>query len=449
MIDVMKEKDLYLSAFAQLDKQTADEPAFLRRLRETAIERFAELGFPTARNEDWRFTSVARLAQTPFRPGLPEDGEGRDLLSEFRQSVGDPDALGHGLVFLNGHLLDQPGGTRLPGGVTVRPLREQLDLHPEEVEPHLARYAGYESHAFTALNTAFLRDGAFVHVPNGTLLDRPLYLVHLSANRGEPTVSHPRNLVVVGRNSQVTLVEAYVGRDGEVYFTNAVTELVVGENAFVDHYKLQREGRDAFHVANTQIHQARSSNFTSLYVSLGGGLVRNEVRSLLGAEGCEATINGLYLATDRQHVDNLTVIDHAKPHCASHELYKGILDGRAHGVFNGKIFVRQDAQKTDAKQTNQTLLLSEDAVINTKPQLEIFADDVKCTHGATVGQLAADALFYLRSRGLGLEEARDLLTYAFANDVIEKIKVEPLRRRLEELLLARQHLPAPSDVEEI
>jgi Fe-S cluster assembly protein SufD len=447
MIDVMKEKDLYLSAFAQLEKETADDPAFLRRLREAAIERFAELGFPTARNEDWRFTNVTRLAQTPFRPGQPEDGEGRSLLAEARQAVGEADGF-HSLLLRNGHLAGQPGAG-LPGGVIVSPLRAHLRTRPGEVEPHLARYAGYENHAFTALNTAFLRDGAFVHVPNGTLLERPLYLVHVSASRGEPTVSHPRNLIVVGRNSQVTLVEVYLGRDGEVYFTNAVTEIVVGENAFVDHYKLQSEGRDAFHVANTQVHQARSSNFTSLFVSLGGGLVRNEVRSLLGAEGCECTINGLYLATDRQHVDNLTVIDHAKPHCASHELYKGILDGKAHGVFNGKIFVRQDAQKTDAKQTNQTLLLSEDAVINTKPQLEIFADDVKCTHGATVGQLAADALFYLRSRGLGLAEARDLLTYAFANDVIEKIKVEPLRRRLEELLLARQNLPAVSEVEEV
>src|SRR5262249_35960865 len=233
---------------------------------------------------------------------------------------------------------------------------------------------------------------------------------------GEPAVAHPRSLVVAGTSSQLTLVETYAGRDGEVYFTNAVTEVVAGENAVLDHYKVQRESRAAFHVATTQVRQARSSNFSSHFIGLGGGLVRNEVRALLDAEGCECTVNGLYVAGGRQHADNHTVIDHARPHCASHELYKGILDGHAHGVFNGKIFVREDAQKTDAKQTNQTLLLSDDAVINTKPQLEIYADDVKCTHGATVGQLDAESLFYLRARGIGLDEARSLLIFAFAND---------------------------------
>src|SRR5205085_714637 len=232
------------------------------------------------------------------------------------------------------------------------------------------------------------------------------------------------------------------------YLTNAVTEISAAENAVIDHYKVQQEGPQATHIANTQIQQGRGSNFKSHYIGFGGALVRNEARVLFTDEGSEATINGLYVAAGRQHVDNHTVIDHAKAHCASHELYKGILDGKAHGVFNGKIFVRQDAQKTDAKQTNQTLLLSEGAVINTKPQLEIFADDAKCTHGATVGQLAADALFYLRTRGIGLDQARALLTYAFANDVIERIQVEPLRRRLADLLLARQHLPAGREAEE-
>jgi Fe-S cluster assembly protein SufD len=233
-----------------------------------------------------------------------------------------------------------------------------------------------------------------------------------------------------------------------VTFTNGVTEIHVGDGAVVDHYRLQRESQAAFHICNVVSHQSRRSSFSTHLISQGGGLVRNETRVLLGGEGCETTVNGLYLAGGTQHVDNHTVIDHAKPHGASHELYKGILDGKARGVFNGKIFVRQDAQKTDAKQTNQTLLLSDDATINTKPQLEIFADDVKCTHGATVGNLDEDAIFYLRSRGLGLAQARSLLTYAFANDIISRIKVEPLRRKLEAMLLSAQHLPTDTSMRE-
>jgi Fe-S cluster assembly protein SufD len=236
-------------------------------------------------------------------------------------------------------------------------------------------------------------------------------------------------------------VESYVGLGQGTYFTNAVTEVVVANNATLDHYKVQREDRQAFHVHTLQVLQGPGSNFSNHALTFGGSLVRNEINAVLKAEGCHCTLNGLYLAGGRQHVDNHTVIDHALPHCESHELYKGILDGHARGVFNGKIFVRQDAQKTDAKQTNQTLLLSPDATINTKPQLEIFADDVKCTHGATVGQLDADAVFYLRSRGLSLEAARSLLTFAFANDIISRVPVGPLRAQLEETLLAAQNLP--------
>jgi Fe-S cluster assembly protein SufD len=253
---------------------------------------------------------------------------------------------------------------------------------------------------------------------------------------------------VAATSSQLTLVESFLGLGDDTYLTNAVTEVVAGENSQIDHYKLVHEGSAAFHVGALQVHQSRNSRFSSSLVTMSGGWVRNEARVVLDAEGCEATLNGLYQASGRQHVDNHTVIDHAKPHCASHELFKGILDDQAHGVFHGKIFVRQDAQKTDAKQTNQTLLLSEEAVIDTKPQLEIFADDVKCTHGATVGQLAADSLFYLRSRGLGLEAARALLIYAFANDLVGRIKVEPIRARLEETLLARRQLPLDQEVKE-
>jgi Fe-S cluster assembly protein SufD len=253
-------------------------------------------------------------------------------------------------------------------------------------------------------------------------------------------------------NSQATIVETYVGLEeverSEACFTNAVTELVLAENAVVAHYKIQRESKTAFHMATLQVQQDRSSNFSSHNIALGGSLARNDVNIVLDAEGCECTLNGLYMAGGRQLIDNHTRIDHAKPHCTSHELYKGILDDQARGVFNGKIYVHQDAQKTDAKQTNRTLLLSEDAVINTKPQLEIFADDVKCTHGASIGQLAEEAIFYLRSRGIGKEDARSLLTFAFANDIIGRIKLEPIRVQLEKTLLAGRSLPGGREMEE-
>jgi Fe-S cluster assembly protein SufD len=265
-------------------------------------------------------------------------------------------------------------------------------------------------------------------------------------------MSHPRTLIVAGVNSQATIVESYVSlEDTEkpaAFFTNAVTEAVLAENAVIDHYKIQRESGKAFHIATFQVQQGRSSNFSSHSIALGGSLARNEVNAVLDAEGCECTLNGLYMAGGRQLMDNHTRIDHAKPHGTSHELYKGILDDTARGVFNGKICVHQDAQKTDAKQTNRTLLLSDDAVINTKPQLEIFADDVKCTHGASIGQLAEEAIFYLRSRGIDKEDARSLLTFAFANDIIGRIKIEPIRAQLEKILLAGRRLPAGRELEE-
>jgi Fe-S cluster assembly protein SufD len=430
----------FLAAFNRLEKELArhGRPA-LQRLRKAAIARFNEVGFPTARTEDWRFTSVTPLVKTPFEFTSPAD---RSLSAGRLREILGMD-VANCLVFVNGVFARELSATPdLPNGVIAGSLAEALDKDPETVESHLAKYARFEDLPFTALNTALFRDGAFVVVPRGKLVEAPLHLIFVTTTSGTALAVYPRNLIVLGSGSQATLVESYVGSGEAVYLTNPVTEIVVGDGAVVDHYKVQRESSAAFHVANTQIRMDQSSNFTSHFLSFGGRLVRNEVRALLDAEGCECTLNGLYLATGRQHVDNHTVIDHAKPHCASHELYKGILDGHGQGVFNGKIFVRQDAQKTDAKQTNQTLLLSDDATINTKPQLEIFADDVKCTHGATVGQLDAEATFYLQTRGIGKDEARSLLTYAFANDVVSRVKVAAVREGLEQALLAAQGLPA-------
>ncbi|MGH8309983.1 MAG: Fe-S cluster assembly protein SufD, partial [Steroidobacteraceae bacterium] len=289
---------------------------------------------------------------------------------------------------------------------------------------------------------ALFTDGAYIHVPAHTVLERPIHVLFIStgATNGHSAMSHPRVLVVLDDDSQAAVVESYAGPDGARYFTNVVTEIALGAHAVLDHYKLQRESAEAYHVGSIYLRAARSANCTSHSISVGGALVRNDVMAVLAGEGGECTLNGLYLADGQRHVDNHTTIDHAMPHCDSREIYKGILADRARGVFNGKIIVRPDAQKTDAKQTNKALLLSDDAQINTKPQLEIFANDVKCTHGAAVGQLDEDAIFYLRARGLDLQQARDMLIHAFAGDVLNRIRIEPLRKSLEEHLLSE--LPA-------
>jgi len=278
-----------------------------------------------------------------------------------------------------------------------------------------------------------------VYLPKGTLLEAPIHLIFVSAPSDAPIVSHPRTLVVAGEGSQASVIESYVGLGGGSYFTNAVSEILVGANAHLTHYKLQREGDGAFHVGTVAARQQADSTFTSHSVSFGGLLVRSDTNATLDAEGSTCTLNGLYMVAGRQHVDHHTLIDHRKPHGSSRELYKGVLDGHATGVFNGKVFVRPDAQKSDAGQVNKNLLLSEGATMNTKPQLEIFADDVKCSHGATIGRLDADAIFYLRARGIGAAAARNLLTYAFANELLNRMDVEPIRRQLEAVLSSRLH----------
>ncbi len=401
----MEQTNHYLSDFERLEKQPA-APA-LQRLRKTAIARFAELGFPGPRDEEWRFTPLTPLVQTPFR----------------LSPVAAPFPLGD----------DRP----LPEGVIACSLAEALQKHPQLVEPHLARCADFKRNAFAALNTAFLRDGAFVYVPANVAVEEPIHLsaVVAASDDNHPHVWHRRALVVLGRNARATVIEDFSGPQ-TTYFTTAVTEIVVGDNAELDHYKIQEEGPEAYHVGVMQVQLGRAARFSSHAFTLGGLWTRNEINAVFAGEGGECTLNGLYRGDGRRLIDNHTFIDHAVPNCVSHELYKGVLGDKARGVFNGKIYVRQDAQKTDAKQTNKTLLLSEEATINTKPQLEIYADDVKCTHGATVGQLDDESIFYLRSRGVGLEEARNLLIYAFANDVIGRVKVSSLRERLERTLLA-------------
>jgi Fe-S cluster assembly protein SufD len=405
-----------------------DAPPWLREIRRSGFDRFERLGFPTTREEDWRFTSVAPIASGTFQPG---DGrESRISRAELESHV-LPDTAAR-IVVVNG--VFAPSLSSLPGrgtGVEACSLREAVAADPG-LGRHLGRIAPPDRDSFVALNTAFLQDGAFVRIAAGTTAPGPIQL--LFWGDGAWAVAHPRVLVVAGAGSDARIVESYAGREGDRYFANAVTEVVVEENAGLDHYKVIRDSLQAFHVASMHLHLGRDARVASHSITLGGALVRNEVVAVLEGEGIDCTLNGLYLADGDRLVDNHTTIDHARPHCASHEVYKGILDGRARAVFNGKIIVRPDAQKTDAKQTNKALLLSEDGQINTKPQLEIFADDVKCTHGATVGQLDEDAMFYLQARGIGREDARNMLIHAFAGDILGRVRHEALRERLERTL---------------
>ena len=410
------------------------EPQWLQAIRQTAMERFSELGFPTPRQEEWKYTKVDFTRKIAFEPASPGiNGLTEDRLDQLTFTNLECPRI----VFVNGYYSRKLSSLHeLSFGIQVQSLAEALRENPELVKPHLARYAGYQDHAFVALNTAFIQDGAFVHIPKGTRNQEPIHLLFLSNASEKAAVSHPRNLIVVDEDSQAVIVESYVGLDQQPYFTNLVTEIAVGKNAVLDHYKLHRESDEAFHIATLQIHQDRSSNVRTFDVTLGGALTRNEVNGVLDGEGAECALDGLYLVSDGQHVDNHTRLEHAKPHCDSREVYKGILDGKATGVFHGRIVVQPDAQKTDSKQTNNNLLLSDEAVINTKPQLEIYANDVKCTHGATVGQLDEQALFYLRSRGIGSTTARSLLIYAFASQMVEEIRVESVRSQLDDYLFS-------------
>jgi Fe-S cluster assembly protein SufD len=454
MIAVKEQQDTYLSSFSRLEKKFADKhPEWLHSLRKDAILRFADLGFPTTRNEEWKYTNLAPIARTAFQLAR-RDAKLKSAVAEKLQNSPLACVNCGKLVFVDGQYRPELStADGLPAQVKASSLSAALAPASEFLpllEAHLARYASYHDRALVALNTAFMQDGAVIEIPKDQIVDRPIYLLHVSTaaagNGTQPKVTHPRNLIIVGSNVQATLVEGYLGLGASTYFTNAVTEVVVGEGAVVEYTKVQEESGPSYHVGTLQFHLGRSSSVHATTVDFGGLLAREDTVAALDGEGGECTLNGLYVSAGRQHVDNHTVIDHAKPHCSSRELYKGVLDGNSTGVFNGKIIVRQDAQKTDSKQSNKNLLLSGDAVINTKPQLEIYADDVKCTHGATIGQIDAEALFYLRSRGIGVDEARALLTQAFANDVLDKIRLKSLRNILKDSLLTRLAINSRSEI---
>ena len=419
------------AAFAQNGGRAA--PTWVRDARLVAISRFEALGFPTMKNEDWHFTNPAPIAAAEFT-----------LLHGADSKVGPAAVAPHRfdpswpvLVFVNGRFRAELSAGSPPAGVTVMDLPRALREMPDLLEQHLTRIAKTKNASFTALNTAFLDDGAVIHIGANVEAAAPVHLIFVADDSAADGAAHLRNLIVAERGSQAGVVESYVSTGAARYLTNAVTEVHVGDGATLRHVKVQRESERAYHVHTVEAVQGRDSHFQSFSFASGGALSRTNIYTALAGPGCGATLNGLYMTDGEQHVDHQTRIEHIAPNCFSRELYKGILGGASHGVFNGKVYVHPEAQKTDGKQTNANLLLSERARVDTKPQLEIFADDVKCTHGATVGRLDEMALFYLESRGIGADVSRRLLTYAFAADVIETIEMAPVRARLESLTLAR------------
>jgi len=449
----------YLEAYNHVTAQGAEhEPVWLRQMREEGWARFSAKGFPTTHDEDWRFTNLAAAARTPFHRAarinaahLAKEIEGYRLKGAVCQ-----------LVFVNGHFspeLSEMGG--LPRGLEICALKRAFDCGLEEcapggIEQHLGRYADIRRDVFAALNTALWEDGAYLRIRRGAAIEHPVHLLYVSAGAGEQIMTHPRTLVVAEEQSQASVVEDYVSIGDEAGFSNAVTELVAGDSAVVSHFLVERENPAAFNVSTLRIEQARAANVASHSILLGGGLVRNNVHPVLAGEGTECLINGLFVGAGHQHLDNYMLVEHARPNGASRQFYNGILDGHARGVFHGRIVVHKDAQKTDAKQTNRNLLLADTARIDTKPQLEIHADDVKCTHGATIGQIEEEQLFYLRSRGFPEMEARNLLLYAFAAECLDRMHEpaarafaeELIQRRLSELVLAQNERAGQLHTEE-
>jgi Fe-S cluster assembly protein SufD len=435
--ELATQKNPFHEAFQTLQQnQTAEVPSWLRRLRENAMARYEEVGFPTTKEEEWKYTNVAPLARIGFTPLL----DGAPTCANDFTGSGISETRNSQLVFVNGRLRDDLSSlTALPAEVVVLDLSQAIadQRYSAIARKHLARHADFVASGFTALNTAFINRGAFVYIPKGITVDVPLQLLFISDPTEPKKLISPRVLVIAEENSNATMIESYVSAHDAPYFTNAVVEVVLKDGARLEHYKVQREGGQAFHIATTVADLGASSSYDSTTITFGGQLSRHDIHVTMDHEGAECWVDGLYLVTSAQHTDTHSVIDHRKPHCTSHQLYKGILDGKSRAVFNGKIFVRHDAQKTDAMQTNKNLLLSNEARVDTKPQLEILADDVKCAHGAAVGQIEEDELFYLETRGIHPDLARNLLTYGFAEEVIGKIRIDSIRAQLDEAVLHR------------
>jgi Fe-S cluster assembly protein SufD len=434
--ELVKSDSTYQTAFRAAKDATPTVP-WLELVRSGAIERFEQIGFPSVHEEEWKYTNLAPLAKENFQPAIkPSDVSTAEDAARFAY----PETADAHLVVVNGFLReDLSVTTALGDAVAIDLFNAASDARYNKiVRKYLARNANYHDNGLKALNTAFLQSGLFLWIPKNVKLETPLQVTFLSD--GPETASFPRLLVVADENSLATLIESYVSKDGDGrYFTNSIAEVVLKDGARLEHYRVQNESTLAFHVATTAAELGRASSYDVTSINLGAQLARHDVSVVLDHEGAECWVDGLYVVGPDQHSDTHSVIDHKEPHCNSHQLYKGILDGNGRAVFNGKIFVREGAQKTDAMQTNKNLLLSPHARVDTKPQLEIYADDVKCAHGAAVGQLDEEELFYLQARGLNPELGRNLLTYGFAEEVIGKIKIESIRSQLDEAVLQQLH----------
>jgi Fe-S cluster assembly protein SufD len=406
---------------------------WVRALRADAMEIFLDKGFPDMRMEEWKYTDIRTLTRHHFTPS-PGSADIHESSLETRLLNNEP---AHRLVFVDGHFAPElcPFNTLLTG-VTITSLAYALDNRPEELEAWLGHNADLYKPGFNALNTAFMSDGAYINLAPDVVLEQPIHLLFIATGRPD-TVTTLRNIIVAGARSKARILESYIALNDAAYLTNTVTEINTGDSADIEHYKLEQESESAYHMAGIYVKQDRDSRYTSHNIALGGWLVRNDLHVALNDSGADCTLNGLYITRGRQHVDNHTWIDHNKPRTTSNQWYKGVLDGRSRAVFNGRVVVHKDAQKTTAQQSNHNLLLSGNAEVDAKPQLEIYADDVKCAHGCTVGQLDAEALFYLRSRAVDAATARSILVYAFAADVLERIQLRPVRQLLEQELAVR------------
>jgi len=420
----------YTEGFKQLkENKFRDNPEWLRQLRECASREFSTLGFPTLRDEDWRFTNLAPIARNKFH--IVDAGEEK-LDRKKIDELSIPNIEAVKLVFINGHYSAEfSDNEKLPDEVIVSSLRDALKQNENTVSEYLGKFALYEKQSFIALNTTLFEDGLFIYVPKSVLVDKPIYALFISTEEDVQSIVNQRNLVIAADNSELKVIEHYVSTSHNVHFSNVVTEAYAGENCNLEHYMLEFESRKAFNISTLRVEQKRNSNIKSHSVLLGGSLVRNNVHPVLGGEGSHSLINGLYMSTDRQHMDNFMRVEHASPHCDSRQFYNGVLDKKSKGVFHGRIVVHENAAKTDAKQTNKNLLLTDTAQIDTKPQLEIYNEDVKCTHGATIGQMDDDAVFYLRSRGIPKRDAETIMLRAFTGQSIANMGLEPVRSYLE------------------
>ena len=426
--------DLLVGKFSQME--TATQPKWLAPVRKAGLASFADQGFPKLSDEDWRFTNVAPIAQLPFT--LAGEAAVNGAESKLLDEAAFTKLPGHRLVFVNGFFCAKLSSIKpVAGGARIENLASALAKDSTLIEKHLGKYAHTANNTFAALNQAFFTDGAFIFVPQGVEIAEPVQLIYISSAKQNGETILPRNLVIAEANSKLTVVESYITTSNVAYFTNAVTEILAGDNARVEHVKLQDEAASAYHIATIAGEFGRASNVTVHSFALGAKLSRTNIRTKLAGEGLECILNGLYLTKDEQLADHHMIVEHAQPHCASHEYFNGILDDKSKGVFHGRIYVHPIAQKTDAKQTNKNLLLSDDATADTKPQLEIYADDVKCTHGATIGQLNPESIFYLRSRGMSEDMAKQMLIHAFAGEIIERIKCGPAREVIDKLVWDR------------